>query len=62
MRLQLLGVLADIFVLLDLARCVELVAAAAHCPLIDPQHPRDLVVVELGNLQKSREDGSVVVG
>jgi hypothetical protein len=47
MRLQLLGVLADIFVLFDLARRVELVAAAAHRPLIDAEHPRNLVVVEL---------------
>ena len=46
-RLQLLGVLADIFVLSDLARLVELEAPAPDRSLIDAQDPGNVVVVEL---------------
>ena len=47
MRLQLLGVLADIFMLPDLARLVKLAAPATDRPLVDAQGPGNFVVVEL---------------
>lgn len=62
MGFQLLGVLADILVLPDLACLVELVAPPPHRPLIHPEHPCNFVVIELGDLEQSRENGSVVVG
>jgi hypothetical protein len=62
LRLQLLGIFADVLVLLDLACGLELIASAPDRPLVDVEHVGDLVVVELWNLQQFRQDGSMVVG
>jgi hypothetical protein len=62
MRLQLLGILADVLVLLDLARGLELIAPAPDRPLVDTEDPGDLVVVELWDLQQLGQNGPVVVG
>lgn len=47
MRLQLLGVLADILVLLDLAGGLELIASASNGPLVDAEGKCNLVVIKL---------------
>jgi hypothetical protein len=50
LRLHLFGILANIFVFLDLAGCLELLPTASHRPVVDAEHPRNLAVGQLGNL------------
>jgi hypothetical protein len=62
LRLQLLGVLAHIAVLPELARLGELNAAAVGGALVNVEDEGDVLVGELGNLEQLCQDGPVVVG
>ncbi len=62
LRLQLLGILADIAVLPELAPLGELDAPTAGGALVDVEDEGNVLVGELRDLEQLRQDGPVVVG